>query len=157
MSLIMADDRPGVTAAVNHLRMIGYSNIRIIHHPVDISADMNGETYWIEVKYSESKDGKMFGAATITEWECALENPNNFFFLIAHKPGGEDNDSEWKFVFISPAVFEPFSTVPPFKINFNYDVNNPNHIPNRRSALPATEENLKSLIQIFKSMKIEEE
>jgi hypothetical protein len=153
----MADDKPGVGGAVRHLEEIGYSNVRIIHHPVDIRAEKNGEVYWIEVKYSESKDGKMFGAATLTEWECALEHPNHFFFMIAHKPGGVEDSSKWKFHFISPCEFEPFSTVPPFKIYFNYDVNDPNRIPKRRSAIPATEENLRSLIRTFKSMKGEVE
>ena len=149
----MADDKPGVNAAVIHLEQIGYSDVKIIHQPEDICAEKDGEIYWIEVKYSETEDGKMFGAATLTEWECALENPNHFFFLMANKPGGEESDKPWRFIFITPSQFQPFSTVPPFKIFFNYDINNPNKIPTRRSAIPGTTEVLQALIRIFGSMK----
>jgi len=149
----MATDKPGIEASVDYLISEGYSNVEVIHHPVDLKGEKDGLVYWFEVKYSESKNGKMFGAATLTEWEFALSNPKKFYFLIAHKSGGVDYESKWKFIFIDPSEFTRFSTIPPYKIFFNFDTNDPSKVAKRRSAIPATETNLKFLIQSYNEMK----
>ena len=145
-------DRPGIIASMKHLSDIGYVDVENIHHPADLRATKDGETYWFEVKYTESVD-KAFGAATMTEWQCALEHPEHFFFLIANKPDGEDADTEWKFDFIIPSDFMPYSTIPPFKVYFNYPLQGIGKVPERKSAIPATEENLRSLIKVLDDLR----
>lgn len=145
-------DKPGIIASMKHLEELGYTNIENIHHPSDLRATKNGDTFWFEVKYTESVKSS-FGAATMTEWECALRNPEHFFFLIANKPDGEDSDSKWKFHFISPKEFMEYSTIPPFKVYFRYPLDN-NPKPGKRiSAIPASEKNLEKLLDILEDMR----
>ena len=147
-------DRPGILSSMTYLENQGYENIKNIHHPTDLRAEKGGELYWFEVKYTESKENA-FGAATLTEWKCALENPRNFFFLIANKPGGVENPkTDWNHILIEPAEFLEISTIPPAKIYFTYSLLKKTSKPKRRSStIQATKENLRSLIGFFEQMR----
>jgi hypothetical protein len=149
----MPSDKEGVEAAMEWLEGKGFTEINNIHKPVDLSANFQGMKYWIEVKYTETKNKLYFGAATISEWGCAINNPENFFFLVVQKPGGVNADSYWNFELIKAIDFIKFSTIPPFKINFNLPLNEPRKIPKRRSAVQASTENIKMCIDFYNSIK----
>ena len=148
----MATDTEGVRAAKVWLQNEGYTNVEQINHPVDLCANKGGRKFWIEVKYT-GKEESYFGAATTTEWECALDNPNTFFFLIAKKPGGVEENSFWDFELITPEEFIKYSTIVPFKIYFTLPLSRPRSPPNRRSAIQATEQNLRASINFLKTLR----
>ena len=146
-------DKPGLESSKKYLQELGYCEVEQINHPTDLRATMDGEVYWFEVKYTESDDWS-FGAATSTEWECALENPDRFFFLIANKPGGEEHEeSEWNHILVTPDEFIQYSTIPPFKIYFKFPLQGQIEIPERRTAIQATGENLRMLIDLLEEMR----
>ena len=150
----MPSDKPGVEYAFNYLEGQGYEP-EIIHKPVDIKATKNGEDYWFEVKYTEKHRGQPFGAATLTEWRKALEDPDKFKFLIVNKPGGVAYDSEFSCVEVSPEEFMLYSTVPPFKVNFNWPLDESKRKPpNRRSStIVPTWDTIQRLDQYFDELK----
>ena len=148
----MATDTEGVRAAKVWLQNEGYTNVEQINHPVDLCANKGGRKFWIEVKYTEQEES-YFGAATTTEWECALDNPNTFFFLIAKKLGGVEENSFWDFELITPEEFIKYSTIVPFKIYFTLPLSRPRSPPNRRSAIQATEQNLRASIDFLKTLR----
>lgn len=52
----------------------GYSEVKIVSSPADIIAVKNGVKYYFEIKFT-SKQDNYFGAATLTEWTSAIDNP----------------------------------------------------------------------------------
>ncbi|GMU86230.1 MAG: hypothetical protein AMXMBFR48_14720 [Ignavibacteriales bacterium] len=105
------------SAYAEHLRNSGRFNegsVQIIKSPADIEAKIGEDTYYFEIKMTRRKE-TAFGAATITEWEAALRNPDKFRFVIAHET------EEGKFIFTeyTPDKFLMYSTIPPFKVYFN--------------------------------------
>lgn len=72
---------------------------------------------FIEIKSTASTSGKCFGAITASEIECAIQHPNNYFFVICVK-----NDNVWSFD-IKYTIDELFNdklmTIPPIKFYFN--------------------------------------
>ena len=101
------------TVFKKRLEAKGYNNVRITKSPADIQADKDGKHYYFEIKLT-TKEVNYFGAATLTEWKCAIENPKTFYFVIAIKKG-----NKWFFTKYSCDEFMQFSNIPPFKIYFN--------------------------------------
>ena len=127
----MATDTDAIEPAKLFLERSGWTNISQINHPVDFTATLDDVDYFVELKYTTSHD-KAFGNVTMTEWICAMDNPENFRFLIANKPGGINSNSEWNFFFIAPTNLLDFSHVSPFKVNFSLPLAEPRTPPNRR-------------------------
>ena len=46
-------------------------------NPADIIAVKDGAKHYFEIKFTSQND-RYFGAATLTEWECAINNLDNF-------------------------------------------------------------------------------
>lgn len=152
----LAQDKQFREPSLEYLRRHGY-DAEWIGTPVDIKATREGKEYWIEMKGTEiPEDGVYFGAATLTEWLCAAENMENFYFLISNKPNGVESDSEWEFELVAPEDFMPYSTIPPFKINFNWPLNNTDRRPpinQRPTTIVPTWKILKSLQEAFDSQR----
>jgi hypothetical protein len=91
----------------------GYSDVRIASTPADVIAERNGNRWLFEVKFTKAPD-TCFGAATLTEWAAAADDPEHFRFVIAYQ-----RDSEWRFDQYTPEQFMAFSSVPPFKVYFS--------------------------------------
>ena len=85
---------------------------------VDIMAQKDDEIYYFEIK-ATTKHDKYFGAATLSEWKIALDDQEHFWFVVA-----EYQDGHFKFKKFSPKEFAKYSTVPPFKVNFNIHLDN---------------------------------
>ena len=60
-----------------------------------------------------------FGAATATEWAQAFQDPDHYRFVIAQT---DENENEFKFLEFTPKEFMKASTIPPFKVYFNIDL-----------------------------------
>ena len=100
------------------------------HSYADIVALTNGGTYkYFEIKASSiskkklmeniAKGKKFFDAATLTEWNMAAQHPSDYTFVMLYI---EDNNGKYAIVDreeYSPEELLRFSTVPPFKVNFN--------------------------------------
>lgn len=145
-------DKKAKVAFVQELIDREYSNVKIIREPADIVAQMNGERFFFEIKKT-SADKEYFGAATLTEWRSAYENPDNYFFVVCHEV-----QSSFSFAIYSPKEFEKFSTIPPFKIFFNIPVNGKNKAIQSRgnkSAIRLTKNRLKKLDELFSRLKEE--
>ena len=132
----------------------GYDSAEVKAKPADIVACRGGVTWYYEIKLTDHTD-KCFGAATLTEWEQALKTPENYRFVIAirHKDGSYD------FREYTPQEFMQFSTIPPFKVYFNINLDGK---PQRKrkgkrtiSAIPMTEENLSHMLKVFQLMRPE--
>ncbi len=127
----------------------GYSDVKIVSSPADIIAMKENIRYYFEIKFTNKKDN-YFGAATLTEWVVAINNPTNFKFVIAQKEG-----DLWKFLEYTPIEFMNFNTIPPFKTYFNIPfgkkiLKKRNKL---RKSIKLTEENLKKMNTLWKSLK----
>ena len=132
-----------------HLSNNGYNKIEVVSSPSDIIAYKNNKKYYFEVKKTSRTD-KYFGAATTTEWKAALDNPDTYFFVVCIK-----SNIEWEFNFYTPQEFIKYSTIPPFKIYFSVPLTKDEKSKpiNRKTAIQATKENLKVLIDFFEKLK----
>lgn len=110
-------DAPAKEAFVQLLHNQDFIEIKITKRPADITAkDKCGVPYYFEIKSTEKED-KYFGAATLTEWEAAIADEGHYFFVVAIR-----RDDTWIFHKYTPQEFMQFSSIPPFKVNFNIPV-----------------------------------
>lgn len=142
------------TSYIEVLKQKGFTNPTITASPADIVAEKNGEMWFFEIKMTKtaSRGKAYFGAATITEWQQALETPDHYKFVIAYTDAEEES---FEFVEYTPAQFMAFSTIPPFKIFFNIPApgQKAQKSPHRKTALYANESTLKKLNRIYKDLK----
>mgnify|MGYP001324719629 FL=1 len=135
-------------AFVEELQKQNYQEIKITSSPTDISAIKEGTKYYFEIKFTNQKD-KYFGAATLTEWECAINNLDNFFFVVCRK-----DNNKWIFKSFTPNEFIEYSTIPPFKIFFNMDLKDfDKKNSDETKALKANFDNLNELASFYKTLK----
>lgn len=117
-SIISENSRSDVRAKkafANHLSAMGYENVRLATRPADIIAEKNGQDWYFEIK--STKGIKYFGAATETEWSQALKTPDRYRFVVVRLI-----KDAIKFHMFTPDEFMRFSTIPPFKVYFNIDL-----------------------------------
>lgn len=117
----------------------------------DLIGKRNGEKVYIEIKWTSKKD--CFGAATLTEWTPYLEGKNLDFVVVK----GESNQDpkDWEYKVYSPKEFMKYSTIPPFKVNFNIDIDDEYKHTNHPKALDAKKEYLAKLYDIYQKLSIE--
>ena len=117
--------------------------------PADIKAVKDNQTWYFEIKKTRHTD-KYFGAATMTEWQQALKDPEHFRFVVAI----ELETGEWDFREYTPAEFMEFSTIPPFKVYFNIDFTDKVKKSKKREtkAVVMSEENFNQLAMAFKGL-----
>ena len=125
-----------------------YSKVIITKAPADIIAtDTNGINHFFEIKMTQNTT-TYFGAATLTEWEAAMANPNTYKFVIAQ---GTSNNA-FIFTEYTPAQFMQFSTIPPFKIYFNLNLQGATKKPKTRTARRLTATKLQRLLDFYKTL-----
>lgn len=95
----------------------------------DIVAQKEGEErFFYEIKATEMTENqynsintlkdKYFGAATLTEWNLAIKYPERYKFVLVIMD--KDNpDKMLGFEEYTPLEMLTYSTIPPFKVNFN--------------------------------------
>lgn len=113
-------------AFCRRLQREGYAEARVAAAPADVVAMKDGERWLFEVKFTRART-HCFGAATLTEWAAAADDPAHFRFVVAYK-----RDGEWQFDRYTPDEFMAFSSVPPYKVYFNVPLDG-------RSARPRSE------------------
>ena len=97
------------------------------------------------------KTDSCFGAATLTEWEQAFKTPDHYRFVIAIK-GADDTFTFREF---TPAEFMQYSTIPPFKVYFNLDLQGDKSRKRRKKngAVSLTEQNFQDMLALYKKFK----
>ncbi len=90
-----------------------YDSIKITSTPADITALKGKIKYYFEIKFTRQTKN-YFGAATLTEWNAAIENPGRFWFILAF-----ENKGQWEFREYTSKEFMELNTIPPFKTYFN--------------------------------------
>ena len=105
------------TEFVKILRERGFE-ATVVSSPADIKATKDGQTWYFEIKMTKRAD-VYFGAATLTEWRQAMADPEHFRFVVART---DEDEEEFEFIEFTPEEFMEYSTVPPFKIFFNVDL-----------------------------------
>lgn len=88
---------------------------KVTRAPADITAEKDGLKWYFEIKMTRHKD-RYFGAATLTAWRQAFKDPEHFRFVVAIEDSGI-----FEFIEYTPDQFMRFSSVPPFKVNFNIE------------------------------------
>lgn len=127
----------------------GYNEVEIVASPSDIIAKKNGQQFYFEVKMTKQNE-TYFGAATLTEWIQAFKTPDHFKFIIAKT---DEDEEEFDFTEFSPADFMNHSTIPPFKIYFNINLNGKTPKRSRRKAIPLSNDSLKLLSELFDKLR----
>ena len=69
----------------------------------DLFGKKDGKEYFIEVKYSSKDEGIFFGTVMLTEMFQAINNKNNYLFLICR--GKDENINKWFFKLFSVDKF----------------------------------------------------
>lgn len=105
---------------LKHVKGVDVGSINTKSQCVDVEARINGIDKYFELKTSSKpekdlKKQEYFGTATITEWEKAVENPQDFYFVYVI--GNEKQG--FKYMMVKAEDVFSYSTVPPFKININ--------------------------------------
>jgi Holliday junction resolvase len=136
-------------AYIEYLNKKGYTNCRIEASPADVIAEKNGQTFYFEIKKTTKTDN-YFGAATLTEWAQAIKTPDHYRFVIAKT---DETEEEFSFIELTPAEMMEYSTIPPFKVYFNIDLNNDKGSRKRRSAIQLTIERIEKLIKAYESLR----
>lgn len=108
-------DVPAKLAFVADLKSRGI-DARVTGSPADVTAEIDGRVHYFEVKYTRAEN-TYFGAATLTEWQAALDHEERFRFVVAFM-----RDGKWVFHEYTPRDFMRFSSIPPFKIFFRVGV-----------------------------------
>ena len=119
----------------------------VVSKPADVMATKDGQTWYFEIKMTK-RQNVYFGAATLTEWEQAVADPEHFRFVVAKT---DDEEKEFEFLEYTPEEFMKFSTVPPFKIFFN--INFDGNVRTSKTATRLTHENLKIMSDCFYRIK----
>jgi len=146
------NDRSDVKAKLaykEHLKKTDFYNVQIISSPADIKAEKNGEVYFFEIKMTKQTKN-YFGAATMTEWQEAMKNPDNFRFVIAIT---DDKETHFDFIEFTPDEFLQYSTIPPFKVYFNINLLNNDRFAIRNKAIQASKENLGKLLIFYDELR----
>lgn len=147
------NDSPAKLAFISELKTRGFEQVEIKAQPADIRAVKDGEEYWFEIKLTDHSD-RCFGASTQTEWDQALKDSAHYRFVIAIR----HEDCSFTFREYTPAEFMQFSTIPPFKVYFNIDLQEDETPKKRlstskRKAVPMTEDNFNQMNRVFKEIK----
>ena len=126
-----------------------YESVSITRSPADITAIQAGLPHYFEIKVTDKQE-QYFGAATLTEWEAALSNPERFKFVVACK-----NAESWTFSEYAPLEFMRYSYIPPFKIYFNVPIGDRKEASMKEETkrVCLTEENVCEMVEFYRKLK----
>ncbi len=108
---------------LKHVKGVDVDTINTKSQCVDVEAKINGIYKFFELKTSGKQESDLekqgyFGAATITEWKKAVENPQDFYFVYVI---GNEKEG-YKYMIVKAEDIFSYSMVPPFKINININI-----------------------------------
>ncbi len=141
-----------------YLHSLGYTHIRAakMSESCDLVAELKGEVFWVEIKYSSLKKGKFFGTVMLTELQKSLMYPDNFLFLVCRgdKSASVEN---WLFKLFSPREFWEHCTLttPIFHYHLYLDAVGEVHkrVNYRPDTVKASPELIKNMWEAFQKWK----
>ena len=143
-------DTKAKRAFVDELIGRGFRNARVCSTPADICAEKDGVIWYFEIKMTRRADD-YFGAATLTEWRQAVKDPEHFRFVVAQTL---DDEQTFTFSEFTPDEFMELSTVPPFKIFFNLNLDGTKPAGRgKRKSIGLTREKIEMMVDLFEKMK----
>ena len=124
---------------------------RVTGAPADITATRDGETWYFEIKMTHRTD-RYFGAATMTEWKQALKDSAHYRFVVVK---ADETDTVFEFKEYSVEEFMQYSTIPPFKVYFNIDLQGESKRKRRKNngAVSFSEMFFEKMLKLYKEMK----
>lgn len=148
----MANKKSDVKAKAEFVKVLedrGFEAM-VVSSPADIMAVKDGQTWYYEIKMTKKTDN-YFGAATLTEWKQAFADPEHFRFVVAKT---NEEESEFEFIEYTPEEFMSFSTIPPFKVYFNINLDGKGRKARKAKKTNAlTKENLAVMSECFEKIK----
>ena len=142
-------DKEAVAWFIKELERRGYNNVVNAHRPVDITADKDDRKYYFEIKYTEDPK-RSFGAATLTEWECAIDNPETFRFVIVQNAEGA---GQWVAHEFKLTEFMQHTRVPPIKFYFNVNLDGEYKPSKLRSGVRPDGEMVREIVKFYEELK----
>ena len=148
----MANKKSDVKAKAEFVKVLegrGFE-AKVVSSPADITAVKDGQTWYFEIKMTKRTD-VYFGAATLTEWKQAIKDPEHFRFVVAKT---NEEDSKFEFLEYTPEEFMGYSTIPPFKVYFNINLDGKGRKARKaRKANALTKENLEVMSECFERIR----
>ena len=119
----------------------------------DLVGKKNDKIYYIEIKYSSKADGKFFGTVMLTELFQAINNKENYLFLVCR--GGNENIEDWFFKLFSVQNFMKLCTLTTPIFHYHLYANNTSRtIPTfRKDTKLASDELIREMWKDFKRWK----
>lgn len=106
-----------------HTMGIDKDDIKTTLNEADVVVFKDGKPYkYFELKTSRLDDDKLkkkgyFGAASITEWKLAVDNPDDFYFVFM-----KGKDPDYEYMMVKAKDLYSYATVPPFAIDININI-----------------------------------
>jgi len=120
----------------------------------DLLGKKDGKVYYIEIKYSSKEEGIFFGTVMLTELFQAMNNKENYLFLVCR--GNSENINDWFFKLFKVQDFIKCCTLttPIFLYHLYPDKNKDLIIPKfRKSTTLASEKLIREMWKDFKEWK----
>lgn len=137
------------------LQKNGFKNIELAKNSsCDLLGDKDGVKYFIEVKYSSKESGNFFGTVMLTEMFQAINNKNNYLFLVCR--GSDENINNWFFKLFNVDNFLKCSTLttPIFHYHLYSNQNNNLTIPKfKENTMVASQKLIEEMWKDFKKWK----
>lgn len=138
------------------LQKNGFEHVELARNSsCDLFATKDDKEYFIEVKYSSKDEGKFFGTVMLTEMFKAINNKNNYSFLICRGKG--EDISGWVFKLFAVDEFLRCCTLttPIFHYHLYPVENNNLLIPNfRENTVVASDKLIKKMWRDFRRWKL---
>lgn len=138
------------------LRSKGFDNVELAKNSsCDLFGNKNNKRYFIEVKYSSKNSGNFFGTVMLTEMFQAVNNADNYLFLICRGQG--ENINNWFFELFNVDDFLKCCTLttPIFHYHLHPDQNDNLLIPKfKENTIVASHKLIKEMWKDFKKWKL---
>lgn len=151
----VVSDRPAKAKCKEWLESLGFTDVKPAkNQSCDLVAKKSNRTYYVEIKYSSKEEGIFFGTVMLTEMFKAINNKENYLFLVCRGKGDDTNN--WSFRLFSVKDFFKCCTLttPIFLYRLNvrgqFDLSASNLTEN---TIPASEELVKQMWEDFQKWK----
>jgi Holliday junction resolvase len=148
-------DRLAKRKCAEWLGQNGFEKIRLAkNESCDLLATKGSKSYFIEIKYSSKEKGIFFGTVMLTELFQAINNRNNYLFLVCR--GNGENIKNWFFKLVKVEDFIKCCTLttPIFLYHLYPDRNGNLSIPKfRENTILASEELIREMWKDFNRWK----
>lgn len=148
-------DRLAKRKCAEWLEKNGFTDIKSAkNESCDLLGNKNGKIYYIEVKYSSKEKGIFFGTVMLTELFQAINNKENYLFLVCRGNGENINDWFFKLFKVQDFIKCCTLTTPIFLYHLYPDQNHNLTIPKfKESTMVASQKLIEKMWKDFKKWK----